>query len=211
MTSKKPLILLLLGLIALLMTIGLGYGLWSESLVIEGSVITGEVDASWLWYLSSCDEFHPWPPGPGLTPGEYLGKDVGWWEMEIDPVDDRIMHLTIYNGYPSYALNCDLKFAVEGTVPIIVRGNTIVQRTDNLTNCQVSGINSTLFTCDELTVQFVDNVGAQLHPGDWAASNLLLHIEQPAEEGATYEFDLLLCMAQWNEAASLEECLAASP
>jgi hypothetical protein len=203
----KPSVILVTMLVLALAAMSTAYGLWSKTLIIEGTVNTGKVDAKWT--LVTCTEFYPWPDG-GFT-GEFEGKDVGWTTAVIDSVDDQIMHVTVHNGYPSYAVDCQVHFENDGTIPVIVRGTTIVPVSGNLTNCTLTGFNSKTLECDQLTVVFVDNLSTQLHPGDRAASSLTLHVEQPADQDSTYKFDVLVCMAQWNEAPNAAECFAASP
>ena len=197
-------------LLLALALLGVGYGLWSKTLTIEGQVHTGEVDAAWT--SAGCFELNSWPNPPDVEAdyGELLGKDVGDWDIEIDPQDDQILRFTIVNGYPSYAVDCQVHFAVEGTIPVIVLG-TSVSPGDDLTNCTLSGSNEKTLACDQLTVIFTDNLGTQLHPGDKAASSLTVHVEQPAAENGLYTFDVGVCMAQWNEGATAQECFDAAP
>jgi hypothetical protein len=208
-TGPPPAALILILLLAL-GSLGVGFGLWSKTLTIEGSVHTGEVDARWTG--ASCTEFHTWPdlPSSPADQGELLGKDVGDWDISVDPQDDQILHFTIWNGYPSYAVDCQVHFEVEGTIPVIVRG-TAIWPGPELTNCTLSGSNNKTLVCDQLTVIFTDNLGSQLHPGDEAASSLTVHVEQPAQENDLYTFDVGVCMAQWNEGATAAECFAAAP
>ncbi len=195
-------ILLLIGLASL----GVGYGLWAKTLRIEGVVHTGEVEARWT--RVSCAEFHPWPDG--TLPGEAEGKDVGVTTASIDPADDQLLHITLSNVYPSYAVDCQVHFENNGTIPVIIRGTKVVGGS-NLTGCTLSGDNKKTLRCDQLTVVFTDNLGVQLHPHDEAASSLTVHVEQPAAQGETYTFDVLVCMAQWNEEVTAAECFAAGP
>jgi hypothetical protein len=195
-------------LLAALATIGVAYGLWSETLTIEGIVYTGEVDARWEMLGTGCFEFYNWPEGGEY--GEYEEKDVGIWDIKIDPDNDKVLIFEIDNGYPSYAVDCEVHFIVEGSIPVYVRGTRIVPG-QNLTNCTVTGVNEKKLTCDQLTVIFIDNLGTQLHPGDGAASSLIVHVEQPAEENTTYGFEVGVCVAQWNEYATEQECFAAAP
>lgn len=207
---QKSYQLLLLGLLLVaLVTMSVAYGLWSDTLIINGTVHTGEVDARWITQGTGCFEFYPWPNGGNY--GEVEGKDVGSWDINIDNEDDRILHFTINNGYPSYAVDCQVHFMVEGTIPVIVRGTTIIPVSPNLTNCSLTGTVAKTLKCDQLTVKFVDNLNVQLHPGDEAASSLIVHVEQPAQELAKYEFEVGVCMGQWNEAATAAECFAAAP
>jgi hypothetical protein len=209
-STGPPLAALILILLLALGSLGVGYGLWSKTLTIVGKVETGEVDARWKG--ASCTEFHTWPslPSSPADQGELLGKDVGAWNVEVDPDDDQILHFTILNGYPSYAVDCQVHFEVQGSIPVIVRG-TAVWPGQGLTNCTLTGSNSKTLACDELTVVFTDNLGSQLHPEDEAASSLTVHVEQPADENSLYTFDVGVCMAQWNEGATAAECFAAAP
>jgi hypothetical protein len=205
--SRLHLTLIVALLVFSLAAVGIGYGLWSKTLFINGTIETGKVHARWT--LATCAEFHPWPGGG--NPGEFEGKDVGKTTTLIDPIDPQILHVTIDNGYPSYAVDCQVHFTNDGTIPFIIRGTTILDLSPNLNNCTLVGNNSKTLFCDELTVKFVDNIGSQIDPGDEAASSLVVHVEQPANQLDKYEFDVLVCMAQWNEAASFEDCVAAAP
>jgi len=206
---NPTLMVLLLGFS--LASIGVGYGLWSKSLSIEGEVQTGDVDARWLF--AGCFEFNTWPNFP-IDEGDFgeaEGKSVGEWMVQVDPEDDQILHFTLSNVYPSYAVDCEVHYEVEGTIPVIVRGTTIVPGL-GLANCApLTGNQTKTLTCPELTVIFSDGIGSQLHAGDEMASSLRVHVEQPAEQGVSYGFDVLICMAQWNEAATAQECFDAAP
>lgn len=195
-------------IVLLLAPMGVAYGLWSQTLTIDGVVHTGEVDAKWTMFGTGCFEFYPWPDGGNF--GEVEGKDVGEWDIWVDPSDDHILHFEIRNGYPSYAVDCEVHFVVEGTIPVYVRGTTI-SPISGLTGCTLTGSNEKTLKCNELTVIFIDNLGTQLHPGDGAASSLVVHVEQPARENSLYEFGVEVCLAQWNEDATAEQCFEAAP
>jgi len=205
--KRSPPILMLAAVLLLgLATIGVGYGLWSQTLTINGTVHTGSVDARWAFV--TCAEFYPWPNGG--NPGEVEGKDVGSTMAWIDPVDDHILHVTVNNAYPSYAANCEVHFQVDGTIPVILRGTTIAEG-ENLTDCVLSGEQVKTLTCRQMTIEFWDGIGTQIRPGDGGSSSLRFHVEQAAAENTTYEFEVGVCFAQWNEAATAADCIAASP
>ncbi len=204
MTTRTA-VLLGAALVVALAAIGVGYGLWSKTLVVSGTVHTGDLNADWA--LTSCAEHHGWP-GP-LQPGEYLGKDVGSVTATIDPQDAQILHFTVENAYPSYVADCEVEYTNTGTIPVNVIATTIVPG-DGLTNCTLSGNQTKTLECDQLTVVFVDGIGSQLDPDDTLASSLRIHVEQPAKERTTYEFDVLVCLAQWNESPTAEECFDAA-
>jgi hypothetical protein len=178
--------------------------------VLEGTVETGRVDAKWL--TAFCQEFHTWPDLPESIEGygEAEGKLVGETTFNVDEVDDQVLHITLSNVYPSYAVDCSVKFRVEGTIPVYGRGTSIEEVSDNLHNCELEGDFTKILTCDELTVIFTDNIGSQIHPGVMGIGDLLIHVEQPAEQNTIYEFDVSICLAQWNEVANSAECFEAA-
>jgi hypothetical protein len=195
-------------LLLALASIGVAFGLWSKVLTVEGTVQTGSVHAKWSGAI--CSEFHPWPFGFDITPGEAEGKDVGSTTVAPDPSDDNNLFLTVENGYPSYAVDCQVEFVNDGSIPWKIRGIGIVPGPD-LTNCTVTGSQTVTLSCDQVTVIYVDGVGAQFEPGDIAASSLRLHVEQEADQNASYQLDVRVCVAQWDEPATLAECEAAAP
>jgi len=204
-----PLGALALCLLLTLATIGVVWGLWSKTLSIEGTVQTGRLHARWDGAI--CSEFFDWPWPPEGN-GEVLGKDVGHTTVSIDPNDNNVLNLVIDNGYPSYAIDCEVEYINDGTIPWIIRGFDIMAVSPNLTNCVLTGTtNNKTLTCDQLTVVFVDGVGSQIDPGDRVASSLRVHIEQPAAQGTEYLFKVRICVAQWNEAATFAQCVAAAP
>ncbi|HJX61037.1 MAG TPA: hypothetical protein VJ578_00580 [Dehalococcoidia bacterium] len=202
----RTLMLLVLGLVLALATLGVAYGLWSKVLTVEGTVNTGDLDAE--WELAGCFELNGWP-GP-FSPGEYLGKDVGSVEAVIDPTDAQILHFTVNSGYPSYVADCEVEYQNSGTIPVNVVGTTIIP-VAGLTNCTLTGVQSKTLTCDQLTVEFADGIGSQIDPDDGAGGSVRIHVEQLAEQESTYEFEVLICLAQWNEDPTAEECFAAAP
>jgi hypothetical protein len=197
-------------LLLALASIGVVYGLWSKMLVIEGTVQTGRLHARWDFGI--CSEFHPWPPPtpPGLINGEVGGKDVGSTTIAIDPNDNNRLFVTINNGYPSYAVDCEVEYVNDGTIPYFVRAISIIPG-PGLTNCRVTGNQTKTLACDQLTVVFRDGIGLQVDPDDGLASSLRIHVEQKASQNAEYTFDVQICVAQWNEPATAAECFAAAP
>jgi len=202
---NRTLMLLVVGLVLALASLGVAYGLWSKALTVDGTVNTGDLNAD--WDLASCGELYGWP-GP-FSQGEFLGKDVGSVEAVIDPDDAQILHFTVDNGYPSYVADCEVEYANTGTIPVNVVGTTIIP-VAGLTNCTLTGVQTKTLTCDQLTVVLVDGIGLQLDPGDGLASSVRIHVEQLAKERTTYEFDVGVCLAQWNENPTAEECFAAA-
>ncbi|WP_299030053.1 hypothetical protein [uncultured Thermanaerothrix sp.] len=200
----KPLMLLTFLLLLLLGSTGIAYALWSEVLTVEGTVYTGEVYGK--WDLCFCLDRgkdplpNPWPyPYP-----KPVRKNVGNTICTIDSQDPRIAYLTVNNGYPSYYNVCDFKYINAGSVPVIIRGIKIAP--DNFSVATQNGSGD-----GEIWIAAIDGVGSQLEPGDKKSLNVEFHVEQPAKENFTYNFKVLVCIAQWNETATLDQCLAAAP
>lgn len=198
-------------LVLALAGIGIGWALWSKALTIEGTVQTGRLHARWDFNI--CSEFHPWPtptPPGQVTNGEVDGKDVGSTTITVDPNDNNRLLVTINNGYPSYAVDCEVEYVNDGTIPFIIQATAIIPG-PGLTNCTVTGTRTKTLTCDQLTVVFRDGLGGQVDPEEGEGSSLRVHIEQKAAQGAEYTFEVRICVAQWNEPATAAQCFAAAP
>ncbi len=208
-------------LLLVLAAMGVVQGLWSKNLVVHGTVATGDLNADWTF--RSCREFNPWPTGG--SDGEWLGKNVGSFTAVIDPRDAQILNVTADNAYPSYAVDCEVEWTNTGTIPVNFSGFAIVPGPE-LHNCTITGTTSKTMICDEQSVVFVDGIGAQVDPGDFAAHSLRFHTEQKAAQGdctgtgwgtpswttsctrtVTYTWQVKLCVAQWNEAATYDQCV----
>jgi len=197
-----------LALLAAMAVLAVAYGLWSKTLTVGGTVQTGDLDLNWTAKL--CSEFHPWPLDANSQPWEYLRKDVGWTDATIDQSDPEILHFTVHNGYPSYAVDCEVHYKNVGTIPVNIIAATIVPG-PNLTHCTLTEKKQTkTLECDQLTVEFWDGVGSQVDPEDGEAGSLLVHVEQGAKERTDYTFDVLICAAQWNENPTPQECFDAA-
>ena len=206
---RLPLGTAALGLVLALATVGVVFGLWSKVLTVEGEVHTGTVHAS--WDVAICSEFHPWPLSFGSVNGEFEGKDVGSTSVFPDPSDNNLLHLVIENGYPSYSVDCEVEYKNDGTIPFIIRGFGIEATSPNLTNCSLTGDQNKTLACDQLTVILIDGIGSQIHPGESVASSVRVHVEQAADQDTLYSFAIKFCVAQWNESATFDECVAAAP
>ena len=188
--SAGALFLVLIGALALL---AVGWGLWSKTLTVEGTVATGDFNAQWT-DVSTDD-----PPGDqdgdpctNRNPNEceYPPKNVGSCEAWVDEDDDQLLHVRIRNAYPSY--ECTIAASVEntGTIPF---------------NILVDGSSAD----EELDIQCEPPEG-QVDPDDSVQGECWVHVRQEAKERSTYEASATLCVAQWNEDPTIEECLAAA-
>jgi hypothetical protein len=180
-------------LLVALALLGVGYGLWSKVLFIDGTVHTGNVNAEFLGPFTdddgtddggdcfiggpgSCD-----PMAPGPAPERY-DKHVATCAAQLDVTDPQILNVVIANGYPSYW--CTVWFTVEntGTVPVKVQAY-------NLTGVP-----------EVLEVETFDLlVGDQLEPDGEESGGFSIHIKQEADETEDYNFTAAITLVQWNE------------
>jgi len=182
--------ILFLVLVGLLGALAVGYGLWSKVLTIEGSVATGNFDADWDTASTNDPGTTPDPCTPGLNPNEctYPPKHVG--QCEVTGQGTQELLVTITNAYPSYECTVTAAVTNTGTIPF---------------NVLVDGSSSD----PELDVICTGTPG-QVDPGQELPGSCWIHVRQEAKERSTYTAQASLCVAQWNETPSLEECLAAA-
>ena len=194
-------------------TMGIAYGYWTDQLQVSGAVQTGRLDAKWTGY--SCFEFNTWPALPS-DPGGYTepgGEDIGSTVVSIDSSDPTLLHFRIEDGYPGYSVVCMFDFENSGSIPWIVNGNSIFAG-NNLSGCSLSGgptSGTKTLTCNELTIKFKDNVNGIFEPQDGSSSQMIVHINDDAEETTDYQFSIRSCLSQWNHPMDYSSCLATLP
>jgi hypothetical protein len=204
-------------LVMALALLGVGYGLWSKLLLIDGTINTGEVDAVFytaftdddgtvddpagvkdagdvgeckLYGDSSCD-----PKAYGPEPERY-DKDVGECFAEIDSGDPQRLHITVNTGYPSYYCTVWFDILNNGTIPLKIQDLKLVPV--NFTNGLEVSVALSQLSC-----------GLQIDPGllptgeiiidNLAQGDIHIHVEQDAVPDAEYSFDAELFLVQWNE------------
>ena len=216
MNTRKalPITTVLLILALALATVGVGYGLWSKVLTIDGTVLTGEVNAE-----LSIEEIDEGDASLVSDNGidednEIEEKDVADCRAflrsdsppDLDNLGPQLMEIVLTNAYPSFS--CFVNFNVEntGTIPIRVDQPVLSE-----------------FDDDALTVEFLTgNVGTegcyfdevsgtadpgtldahpQLHPDEMTFCTIWVHVEQDAEQDEEYSFTAEILVHQWNEAS----------
>jgi len=223
-------------LLMMLAGIGIVSGLWSKNLVVEGTVETGDLQVDWSFNTVGtgddiCTAFNPLFPDCGVP------KDVGKFFCKVDEGDNQILHFEVENAYPSYEADCQYHYENTGSIPWIVRGAEVIPG-PNITGCgtDIDGDPRVIvILCDQIKIGWFDNIGTQVDPGNEVAGSLKIHLEQPAAQSdctaqsthvpivpsvivhtidcdadtlVTYDFDVFVCVAQWNEAATYDECKA---
>lgn len=157
---------------------GLAYAHWEKIITIDGEVTTGTLD---LIIISAADD------DTGIDPG--YTKDVADTVITIDPQDPERAIITITNAYPSYHVYWHVTVRNVGTIPAKLYAIVI----NNPNPC--------------LTVQAWDGLGEQIDPYSWGGTqdkyqkdySGYIHVEQCAEQGATYTFTVEFVFWNWNE------------
>ncbi len=182
--KSLPVITITIIMLLVLATAGVAYGLWSESLVIDGTVYTGEVDVAFS----------------GPYPYEYVNVN-GRYMMEprvkdpyaecyarawdFDPGSDGLEGIEIYveGAYPGYV--CLISFDIHnlGTVPVHVTHP--YGETPEWVDVHVCYAN-----------------WHQLHPGEAVWGYIWIEFDNydGVEELGQYGFHLDVDALQWNEA-----------
>lgn len=180
----------MLFIVAILMMsmVGAAYAMWSKTLIIDGTLNTGELDAIFT------DFFGNDPPGqidPGYT------KDVGSSMCWIDDTDPQKAYITITNGYPSYRVSFSADITNTGTIPwkmtaVKVDGQTLTSGVWKSLDLDGDGDNDIEFL-------YINGEGKQIDQGFTVEFSLKIHVLQGAEQDFTYTFTVEAIVVQWNE------------
>ena len=194
--------------------IGVGYAHWSQTLTIEGTVKTGELD----WEFSSFLILDPWEgPGPppdyhcndGFTGSPYLdpdGKNVGWATgVLVDSdgdTDNDTLELTLHNVYPCYFNSISVYVHNNGSIPLIIERVIIssAYETHTLTAIGYVALDLDGDGLDDIEIQWGNNFGLQLEPCQTPDPEISfwIHVLQAAPQGETLSFTMEIVALQWN-------------
>ncbi|RLG56696.1 MAG: hypothetical protein DRN83_03440 [Hadesarchaea archaeon] len=164
---------------------GVAFAHWSETLYINGTVYTGELDAEWSVH--------------SIWDNEPSNKDVSG--MTITPVDSDSdgdydqLDVVISNAYPSIDYYAILDVHNNGSIPLHTYITIDPGNLPDGTTLEFTGINDIF---GGPPVPPLEN-GAQIHPGRWAYARLHVHLPQSAAENTTYTFTITVEAVQWNE------------
>ena len=203
----------LMGLAVSLAFIGVGYGLWADTLRINGAVSTGSVNAAFS--LHELDEglLRGVPNGPadnerdedleagGLDIAECYARIYSLLSATADEALDAaqtdeslisrrpsdFLFVGLKNAYPGY--NCYVDFDVHnaGSIPIKVNRPVIGP-------VPAAGI---------LTVEFEKcyDDGAQVEPGREVLCTMHVQVGRAIQPNTLYRFGATICAYQWNASA----------
>ena len=149
---------------------GFSYAWWTETLTINGTVNTGELDAEFTNPLTkSCSE--------------YMTCDVVFidgGESDPTPIDNSTIIVTVYNGYPSGWCNITFNIHNCGTLPAKVGSIDIVK--DPALDVSLEGL----------------SVGTTINPSNTVSPILKIHVNENALEISTYTFNVTIAFVQFN-------------
>lgn len=188
MNKRLPLGLLAILLIVLLAGVGVAYGLWSETLTIDGTVNTGEVDVGFSGpYVSEWVEVNGSPQLEPKEKDEFAECYANAVDLDKTSDGNEGIEITVMGAYPSY--HCAVKFDISnlGTVPVHITKPTGDQN------------NPAWVTVKACYPQWY-----QLHPGKSAWAWILIHFTNKdlVDENGEYKFTFTINALQWNEALS---------
>ncbi len=170
----------------ILVGFGAALAMWSETLKLNVYVNTGEVKVKWSNW--SCSDVGPDPQAPGFNNTE--GKDVATCIVEPEIYDAEgnpiKMNITLDNVYPGYAVNITLVVDNIGTVPV----KLLAYNWTHFDPADEEALNVTLYIPSDTQIDPPNGTGTYI---------LEIIVTQQANETATYNFDLELTFAQWNE------------
>jgi hypothetical protein len=179
-------------LVIALAAVGVGYAFWSETLTIQGTVQTGEVDVEFSTYLPvECVDTQT-----GLCEEEPALKDgaanctVEWGKNNTDEGDDGsdLLTVTVTGMYPSY--HCKVSFDVTstGNVPVHVKWP---EPTGDIPE----------YVATDFETCYADSV--QLHQGESTGKCTIdIHFtneQAPEENSEPITFGWTILAHQWNE------------
>lgn len=166
--------------VIVLAALGLALAMWSETLMVNVTVETGEVDVKFSGW--ACSDIGPDPQAEGFYNSE--GKNVAWCsvvEGEKDDEGDLIeLVVTIGNAYPGYTVEVYLYIDNIGTIPVKLYDYELTFE-------------------EPIEYELSIPEDTQLHPGETATYILKITIPQEADECAEYTGKVTLVFAQWNE------------
>lgn len=166
-------------------TMGTAFAMWSETLLVNVDVYTGEVDVAFTDWI--CSDIGPDPQAPGFSNAE--GKDVASCAVDVEVLDNEgdviKLLVTITNAYPGYAVDVNMSITNIGTIPV------------KLYSYGITGLNTTA-----LAASLTFPADTQIDPGDTHIYTLHIEVLQEADELSTYSFEVSMTFAQWNEVPS---------
>lgn len=206
----KKIGLLCLALVLALGTLGVGYAMWSDEVIIEGTVDTGTLR---IGIIKAEAELYQ--DKPVATVELSFEDEIGPWDCDSPPGAEDSAYgklvVTLNNTFP--CLEVDIEFYVGGmgTIPIHITGINMTDPTGELTSewdpAHLPGTTSNpkgyfYLTNDPekehvINFEVINLICSQLHQCTPDKADLILHVKQPAEQDHTYKFEFKVIGQQW--------------
>ena len=204
MNKRLPLGLLAILLIVLLAGVGVAYGLWSDTLYINGTVHTGTLDIKFGDKPTTTELINGNPEdfwkgkGDAANCGAWVDKDTG--NLEI----------VAKGAYPSWTCQVTFDVVSVGTVPVHVTWPKKIEgpKWDDLKILKCKKISSTkaeeelaVPTCTDEDSTKCTPWYVQLHTGDSLQCVLNIHFvnKDNVTQDTTYKFVYQITGGQFNE------------
>jgi len=213
------------GIAALMLFIGVlgtAVAMWSDSLKIQSTIKTGDVDIS-FGGSPVADDNEPFLP-PEIGPKD-VAKCLALFQEIQDEEEvvrdsypqfgsnagnnDLEINITLINAYPSYKCKVNNVSVVNtGTVPVKILVKLLLPLGASCSLGYDSRLGEPVYDCDmdgdgdlDLNIwgSFMTTNGTQLEPGGSKTFTVELHVKQGAPENSTFSLELLLIGIQWNE------------
>jgi len=177
-------------LLGFLGAIAVGNGLWSKTLLANGLVETGDVNA--VWGPVSTDDAgttaDPCSPRPGpncpATPVHIATCSY------VSGIGSDTASAQITGAYPGYECTITGNISNVGSVPFNIAGAHLVINNGNENGLAAAG-----------SCTLPSNL--QVDPANMSPVSCKVHVTAAAQDGVTYYFALETCVAQWNEDPAL--------
>jgi len=213
----KKIGLLCLALVLALGTLGVGYAMWSDEVVIEGTVDTGTLRLGiWRAVVERIEQ------GGGVEQqkdvatvdlsfeGPILKKEFQGFQGERWAYEK--LKIALNNTYPDLTVDVGFYFACVGSIPVHISAINISDPSGYLTWKWESPPTSSPFyghfyrTGDleeepviNITIGGGLQVCQQMHWCDWSKADLIIHVKQTAEQDHEYNFEVKVVGEQWAE------------
>jgi len=193
--------------------------MWSDSLKIQSTIRTGDVDISFEGSPVAADneQFLPDPKDVAeclasfeeIQDEEEVVRD-NYPEFRSNAGNNDLeINITLVNAYPSYQCKVN-NVAVKntGTVPVKILVKLLLPPGASCSLTLIPPINLPVYECDmdgdgdlDLNIwgSFITTNGTQLEPGESKTFTVELHVKQGAPENSRFSLELLLIGIQWNE------------
>ncbi len=189
-------------LILALGLIGGAYAAWTNQLVVNGTVATGNIDV--VFTKATSDD----PSGQeSADPGQPEGKDVASTDVEVWE-GGKGLTVTVNNAYPGYVSRIDYEVTNNGTVPVKLQSKKITVSDEDALEVENWGIYcfkcwNWIWKCTcghqaDPPANLLE-IGSQIHQGDTYKGSIGHVVTDNALQGSTYTYTIEYDFVQWNK------------